>query len=114
MKITVKKIALFLIGCVVAGWGGGLFLQNDPYHAEVIKFVQSEQQVITRAGSIRSAKLVGITSVQSSISVDDKFTPGYDLYRVNVRGDRTSVRVTVERKAPPNDRTSDLRIKSID
>lgn len=82
MKITVKRVALFLVGCVVAGWVGSSLVENDQYHAEVIKFVKIDQQVINRAGSISSAKLVGITSVQSGISLDDKFTPGYDLYRV--------------------------------
>lgn len=113
MKITVKKVALFLVACVVAGWAGGLWMQSDRYHAEVIKFVKNDQQVITHIGSISSAKLVGITSVQSSISRDDKFTPGYDLYRVNVRGERSSVRVTVVRKASQNG-SSNFRVGSID
>ena len=113
MKIPVKKVALFLVGCVMAGWVGSRWVENDPYHAEVIKFAISDQQVINRVGSISSAKLAGITSVQSGISRDDKFTPGYDLYRVNVRGDRASVRVTVERNAPQGG-SGNLRIESID
>jgi hypothetical protein len=113
MNISVKSVAIFLLGCVIVGVGSQ-WLQNDPHHAEVIKFVQSNQELIEQVGPIRSAQLVGITSVQSSISVDDKFTPGYDLYRVSVRGDRASVRVTVERKAQQNTPDGSLRITSID
>lgn len=113
MKITVKKVAFFLVACVVAGWVGSVWMQNDPYHAEVLLFVRGDQQVINQVGPISSAKLVGITSVQSSITHDNQFTPGYDLYRVNVRGERASVRVTVERKALQNG-SSDLRVESIE
>jgi hypothetical protein len=88
-------------------------MQNAPYAAEVLTFVKGDQQVINQIGPISSAKLVGITSVQSSISHDDKFTPGYDLYQVSVRGERSSVRVTVERKASQNG-SSDLRVESIE
>lgn len=113
MKITVKKVALFLVACVVAGWVGSVWMQNDPYAAEVLNFVRGDPQVINQVGPISSAKLVGTTSVQSSISHDDKFTPGYDLYRVSVRGERSSVRVTVERKVSQNG-SSDLRVESIE
>jgi hypothetical protein len=113
MKITVKKVAVFLVACVVAGWVGSVWMENDPYHAEVLKFAKSDLQVINQVGPISSAKLVGITSVQSGISHDDKFTPGYDLYRVNVRGERSSVRITVERK-PRKMGGSDFRVESID
>lgn len=113
MKITVRKVALFLVVCVMAGWLGTRWMENDPYHAEVIEFVKSDQQVINQVGAISSAKLVGKTSVHSSMSVDDKFRPGYDLYRVNVRGERALVSVTVIRKPLPDSR-SDLRIESID
>jgi hypothetical protein len=113
MKITVKKVAVFLVACVVAGWVGSVWMENDPYHAEVLKFAKSDLQVINQVGPISSAKLVGITSVQSGIGHDDKFTPGYDLYRVNVSGERSSVRVTVERKASQNG-SSDFRVKSIE
>lgn len=112
MSITVKKVAFFLVGCAVAGWVGSIWVETRPYHDEVIRFATSDRQVINRVGAVNSAKLVGVTSVQSSISVDDKFTPGYDLYRVSVRGDRGSVRVTVERKAEQD--IDNLRIESID
>jgi hypothetical protein len=112
MKITVEKVALFLVGSAVAGWVGSMWVETAPYHAEVIRFATSDRHVINRVGAVNSAKLVGITSVQSSISVDDKFTPGYDIYRVSVRGDRGSARVTVERKAPRE--SGNLRIQSIE
>ena len=113
MKITVKKVALFLFACVVAGWVGGVWLQNAPYHAEVLRFVTSDQQVINQVGPITAAKLVRFTSVQSSIGLDEKSTPGYDLYEVSVRGEQSSVRVTVERKASQNG-GSDFRVESIE
>ncbi|MBZ2210112.1 hypothetical protein [Massilia soli] len=113
MKITVKKVAFFLVAGVLTGWAVSVRMQNDPYHAEVLKFVKGNQQVINQVGPVSSAKLVGITSVQSAISNDEKLTPGYDLYRVSVRGERSSVRVTVERKASQNG-SSDFRVESIE
>jgi hypothetical protein len=113
MKFKVKKVALILVACVAAGWVGSAWMQNDPYGAEVLNFVKTDQEVIKQVGPIISAKLVGTTSVQSSIGRDDKFAPSYDLYRVSVRGERSSVRVTVERKASQNG-SIDFRVESIE
>lgn len=114
MRITVKKVVFFLVGCVIAGQLATKWMENDPHHAEVMKFVTTDQQVIDQVGPVTSAKMVEITSVQSGISVDDKFTPGYDLYRVSIQGERASAHVTVERRAQQSPTNSTLTITSID
>lgn len=114
MTITVKKVALFLVACVLAGSLVSQLIENDPHHAEVISFVANNQQVAKRVGPIKALKVVGITSVQSGISRDNSRTPAYDLYRVNVRGQRASAQVTVERRSPQGGDSSGLRIRSFD
>lgn len=114
MRITVKKVVLFLVACVIAGRLATTWMENDPHHAEVINFVKSDRQVIDQVGPITATRMAEITSVQSGIGVDDKFTPGYDLYRVSVQGERASAQVSVERKTQQSGTNSELRIISID
>ena len=96
---TNKQVVIFVKYSFILGLFAALLswlvLKQDPLLAKSEGYIKNNQSVIDLVGKERKASLLKATYVDDAIDYDDKFTPGYNLYRYKISGTTGTISAAV-------------------
>jgi len=71
-------------------------LKNDPLLEAAEHRLSSNAQVTSKVGTVESMKLVKATYVNRAVGHDGVATPGYSIYRFNIKGSSGEASATIK------------------